>query len=94
MPMQTVPASNPYTSHTISTEQDLLNVVHQLKGEGFAYDNEEAEEGVGCIGVLIRDSNKDVVAGLSISAPIERRKEEWVKLVKDAGRKISERLGA
>jgi DNA-binding IclR family transcriptional regulator len=84
----------PLTSHTISTEQDLLNVVHQLKGQGFAYDNEEAEEGVGCIGVLIYGSNKDVVAGLSISAPIERRKEEWVKLVKDAGRKISERLGA
>ena len=27
-------------------------------------------------------SSKNVVAGLSISAPIERRKEEWVKLVK------------
>lgn len=37
---------------------------------------------------------KNVVAGLSISAPIERRKEEWVKLVKDAGKTISERLGA
>ena len=84
----------PYTPHTLSTEQDLLNVVHQVKSQGFAYDNEEAEEGVGCIGVLIHDSNKDVVAGLSISAPIERRKEEWVTLVKDAGRKISERLGA
>ena len=84
----------PYTPHTLSTEQDLLNVVHRVKSQGFAYDNEEAEEGVGCIGVLIHDSNKDVVAGLSISAPIERRKEEWVTLVKDAGRKISERLGA
>ncbi len=29
-----------------------------------------------------------------LSAAIERRKEEWVKLVKDAGKKISERLGA
>ena len=83
-----------YTPHTLSNEQDLLNFVHQVKPLGFAYDNEEAEEGVGCIGVLIHDSNKDVVAGLSISAPIERRKEEWVTLVKDAGRKISERLGA
>ena len=61
---------------------------------GYAYDNEEAEEGVGCIGVLIYDGSKNVVAGLSISAPIERRKEEWVRLVKDAGKKISERLGA
>jgi DNA-binding IclR family transcriptional regulator len=83
-----------YTPHTITTEKDLLNVVHQVKGQGFAYDDEEAEEGVGCIGVLIYDSSKNVVGGLSISAPIERRKDEWVKLVKDAGRKISERLGA
>ena len=84
----------PYTSNTVTTEQDLLNIVHQVQAQGFAYDNEEAEEGVGCIGVLIYDSSKSVVAGLSISAPIERRKEEWVKLVKDAGKKISERLGA
>ena len=83
-----------YTSHTVSTEQDLINIVHQVSSQKFAYDNEEAEEGVGCIGVLIYDGSKNVIAGLSISAPIERRKEEWVKLVKDAGRKISERLGA
>ena len=83
-----------YTPHTINTEKDLVDTVYQLKSQGFAYDNEEAEDGVGCIGVLIYGSNKDVVAGLSISAPIERRKEEWVRLVKDAGRKISERLGA
>jgi DNA-binding IclR family transcriptional regulator len=84
----------PYTSHTITTEPDLLDVVLQAQGLGYAYDNEEAEEGVGCIGVLIYDDSENVVAGLSISAPIERRKDEWVGLVKDAGRKISERLGA
>ncbi|MDH5711222.1 MAG: IclR family transcriptional regulator [Gammaproteobacteria bacterium] len=84
----------PYTSHTVTTEHDLLNIVHQVKEKGFAYDNEEAEEGVGCIGVLIYDGNKNVVAGLSISAPIERRKESWVALVKDAGKRISERMGA
>jgi len=83
-----------YTPHTITTEPDLINIAQQVHSQGFAYDNEEAEEGVGCIGVLIYDSSKNVVAGLSISAPIERRKEEWVKLVKDAGKKISERLGA
>lgn len=84
----------PYTPHTITTEADLINTTSQAHEQGFAYDNEEAEEGVGCIGVLIYDASKHVVAGLSISAPIERRKEEWVELVKDAGRKISERLGA
>jgi len=33
-------------------------------------------------------------ASLKILSPIERRKEEWVQLVKDAGKKISGRLGA
>jgi len=83
-----------YTPHTIMTEQKLIDVANQSLEQGFAYDNEEAEEGVGCIGVLIYDDKNNVVAGLSISAPIERRKEEWVKLVKNAGKKISEQLGA
>jgi len=84
----------PYTAHTLTTEQDLLNAVLHAHAQGFAYDNEEAEEGVGCIGVLVYDSSHSAVAGLSISAPIERRKDEWVELVKDAGKTISERLGA
>jgi len=82
-----------FTPHTITTENKLLNSVHHDKQKGFAYDNEEAEEGVGCIGVLLYDGSNNVVGGLSISAPIERRKDEWVKLVKDAARKITERLG-
>ncbi|MDH5472985.1 MAG: IclR family transcriptional regulator, partial [Gammaproteobacteria bacterium] len=81
-----------YTPHTITTEKDLINIVHRVKADGFAYDNEEAEEGVGCIGVLIYDKSHAVVAGLSVSAPIERRKDEWVKRVKQAAQKISERL--
>jgi len=83
-----------YTPHTITTEDKLINIVHKVHEQSFAYDNEEAEEGVGCIGVLIYDDSKNVIAGLSVSAPIERRKEEWVKLVKDAAKKVSERLGA
>jgi len=83
-----------YTSHTICDEQDLIGIVHQDKHNGFAYDNEEAEEGVGCIGVLLYDDSKHVVGGLSISAPIERRKDEWIQLVKEAGKKISQRMGA
>lgn len=84
---------NRFTPHTITTEKDLMNSVHHDKQQGFAYDNEEAEEGVGCIGALLYDSSKNVVGGLSISAPIERRKDEWVKLVQDAAREITERLG-
>ena len=82
-----------YTPNTVTSTEQLLAVVHRAQAGGYALDNEEAEEGVGCIGTLIRDNTGAVVAGLSISAPIERRQEAWIPLVQQAGRRISERLG-
>ena len=81
-----------YTKYTLSSLEDLSENMHESTAQGFAYDNEEAEIGVGCIGVLIHNSAGDVVGGLSISAPIERRKDEWATLLKKAANKISERL--
>ncbi|MDH5728236.1 MAG: IclR family transcriptional regulator [Gammaproteobacteria bacterium] len=82
-----------FTENTLTTENDLKREVKKDIANGFALDNEEAELGVGCIGVLIRDATGKVVAGLSVSAPIERRKPEWIASVVEAGRKISNRLG-
>jgi DNA-binding IclR family transcriptional regulator len=82
-----------YTTHTYNTQASLLKAVHDASAQGYALDNEEAEIGVGCIGALIRDANGDVVAGLSVSAPIERRKNEWAVVMIEAAAKISERLG-
>ncbi len=81
-----------YTQHTLSSLDDLNKNLHESSAQGFAYDNEEAEIGVGCIGVLIRNNAGDVIGGLSISAPIERRKAEWASLLKKAAKEISERL--
>lgn len=82
-----------YTTHTYSTQPALLKAVHEASAKGYAFDNEEAEIGVGCIGALIRDGNGDVVAGLSVSAPIERRKDEWAAILQQAAHGISERMG-
>lgn len=81
-----------YTTHTLSSLAQLTEDLRQSSGQGFAYDNEEAELGVGCIGVLIHNRAGEVVGGLSISAPIERRKDDWVPLLKQAVKTISERL--
>jgi DNA-binding IclR family transcriptional regulator len=81
-----------YTQHTLSSLQALRAQVKKMVQQGFAYDNEEAEIGVGCIGVLIHDKQHNVVAGLSVSAPIERRKDEWSALLHQAAQKIAERL--
>jgi len=82
-----------YTSHTIATVSSLLEAARQAGERGFAFDDQEAEEGVGCIGVLIRDDSGRMAAGLSISAPIERRQHDWVPLLQEAARRLSERLG-
>lgn len=82
-----------YTRYSIRETEALVREARKALAQGFAYDDEEAELGVGCIGVLVRDAQGLAVAGLSVSAPRERRREEWVPLVKDAGRRLSERLG-
>ena len=51
-----------------------MDECHQATRQGYALDNEEAEIDVGCIGVLLYDSTGNVAAGLSVSAPIERRR--------------------
>lgn len=81
-----------YTPHTLTAVEDLARAARAAVAAGYALDDEEAEEGVGCIGALIRDGTGRAVAGLSISAPIDRRRREWVPLVQDAARRISERL--
>lgn len=81
-----------YTSHTITAPGKLWTEASRCHKQGYALDDEEAEIGVGCIGTLIRNSAGIIVAGLSISAPIERRRLDWVPLVQEAARRISERL--
>jgi len=82
-----------YTANTRHDLQALLEDVGVCAARDYALDDEEAELGVGCIGALVRDASGAAVAGLSVSAPMERRRLEWVELVREAARRISSRLG-
>jgi DNA-binding IclR family transcriptional regulator len=82
-----------YTSNTFSKISPLIQECNTASKLGYALDNEEAELGVGCIGTLIRDASGKVVAGLSVSAPIERRRDEWIKMIMRAGEQLSTQLG-
>lgn len=82
-----------YTENTITDIDTLIRKTKQAKINGYACDNEEAEKGVGCIGVLIYNSAGEIAGGLSLSAPIERRKEEWIPIIIEAGKRLSESLG-
>ena len=82
-----------YTKNTHTKIAPLLQDSLTAAQRGYSYDNEEAELGVGCIGTLVRDASGNVVAGLSVSAPIERRRDEWVTQVMETGLEISKQLG-
>ena len=82
-----------YTVNTFSKATTLLQECMASIQRGYALDNEEAELEVGCIGTLVRDASGQVVAGLSVSAPIERRREEWIALIMAAGKQLSQQLG-
>ena len=82
-----------YTPNTITDAAVLWREVEASYNRGYAFDNEEMEQGVSCIGVPIRDAHGTVVAGLSISAPRARRQDTWIPLIRKAGAEISNRLG-
>jgi DNA-binding IclR family transcriptional regulator len=82
-----------YTRNTLADLDNLRAEARRDVEQGYALDNEEAELGVGCIGVVVRNGDGRIVAGLSISAPIERLSKDWIPLVQEAGTRISARLG-
>lgn len=83
-----------YTRYSFTDEEQLVQHVSGCVRAKFAYDDEEAETGVGCIGVLVHDSGGKIVAGLSISAPIERRSDEWVPLLQQTAQQLMDQLGS
>ncbi len=82
-----------YTKHTHTKVTTLVQDCLAAIKRGYSFDNEEAELGVGCIGTLICDASGHAVAGLSVSAPIERRRDEWIAQVMETSMRISKQLG-
>ena len=86
-----------YTDHTITTMAALKNEIAQVQKQGFAIDNEECEEGVQCIAVPVRNYTNQVVAGLSLSAPVARldkeRIEQIIQYLLSIGEEASKELG-
>ena len=82
-----------YTRNTITRLPELLTECRESLARGYALDDEEAEMDVGCIGVLIHDGTGNVSAGLSVSAPIARRRPDWIEDLIQAGQRLSAQLG-
>lgn len=76
---------------------EVEQILDGVREQGYGEDNEEQEEGLRCIGVPVFDRFGVVIAGLSISFPTlrfsEERLHEYVAMLHQAARKISEQMG-
>ena len=81
------------TEHSLTSIGALEKDLDWVRRHHMANDIEEAELGLRCIAAPIHDDEGTLIAGLSVSAPTERHKPEWVELVRDAADSISRDLG-
>jgi DNA-binding IclR family transcriptional regulator len=83
----------PYTPNTLTSLERLNAELAVIRREQLAYDREEAELGVACIGAPVRDAEGKLVAGLSISAPADRHKPGWGEALRRAAAMAGAALG-
>src|SRR5260370_8926018 len=69
------------TANTITSFVELKKELGAIRERGYAIDNEEIEEGVRCVGCVVRNFSGEPLAAISISAPAFRLTEEKVKNV-------------
>jgi DNA-binding IclR family transcriptional regulator len=86
-----------YTPNTITNLEALKKELASVRKQGYALDNEECEEGVRCIAVPVRNYENQVVAGISVSAPITRLDKKKtagiIRFLKDTGIRASREMG-
>lgn len=85
-----------FTPDTIVTPAGLYEALEKVRATGYAYDNEETLQGLRCVAAPVRDADGRVVAAVSISAPafrFEENEEEYTRAVREAARRISQRIG-
>lgn len=81
------------TRNSITQSEQLERDLALIRRHGYARDNEELELGVRCIAAGIYDDTGKLQAGLSISAPSERLRDEWIPGLQRVAAQISEALG-
>ncbi len=81
------------TKNSITQLPMLERELSRVRQQGTAYDNEELELGVRCMGAGIYDDQGKLVAGISISAPAGRLDDEWLPKLLATVNEVSATLG-
>lgn len=85
-----------FTPNTIATPEELRGELQRVREQGYAYDLEEAELELRCVGAPIRDHTGEVVASMSLAVPayrFEDCKEYYRTLIVSTTREVSKNLG-
>ena len=69
------------TRKTVSTLTELKTELEIIRERGYALDDEENEEGVCCVGAVVRGYEGDAVAAISASGPTFRLGKDKVPMV-------------
>ncbi len=81
------------TRNSLTQLDQLERELALVRRHGYSRDNEELELGVRCIAAGVYDDTGTLLAGLSLSAPAERMRDDWIPLLLTATSSISEALG-
>ncbi len=86
------------TENTITDFEELKTHLQHIREQGYAFDDEENEKGIKCLGAPIRDQSGKVIAAISISVPgIRVRTDTLLTTYKDqvteTAVNISKKLG-
>jgi IclR family acetate operon transcriptional repressor len=87
-----------FTDKTITDPEELLKEMAVIRAQGYAYDDEEKNQGMRCIAAPILNFFGEAVAGISVSGPTHRMTSERIPdisiAVKQAASTLSQNLGA
>lgn len=85
-----------YTKFTIRSTETLLHIFQLVRERGFAYSEQEFEEGINAVAAPILDKDKRPVAAIAVAGPAYRltleRMLEIGPSVSNAGKELSQEL--
>jgi DNA-binding IclR family transcriptional regulator len=85
------------TPKTVFEEESFIKQIRRVKRQGYAFEDEECEEGTRCVGAPIFNAEGRIVASVGVAGPRVRIKKSQVTklapVVIDAADEISQRMG-
>ncbi len=80
-----------HTKNTITNPKDFIEHLGMVQTKGYAFDNEELEVGLTCVGVPIFNVNNEIILAISISGPTSRMVNKIDEIVAEL-KKVSKQI--